>query len=208
MDRKIDKKGIPLKKLIPIILVCVVIIFLAYQVISRSGTTRLKVDPSRITISEVKYGEFLEYYPFDGAVVPVSSVYLDIEQGGRVEKIFVEGGKPIKKGDLILRLSNASLQRSSIDTETRLLENLDTLRNTQFNRSQSKLLLRDRLLELDYRVLKLEKKYKRIKILKAEKIVISDEDYEEVKDELEYMKNKRDLLKERIKQEDLLTIRL
>ena len=205
MDRPIKKKKWPLSRLVFIISVCVIIVFLAYQVLTRAGTTRLKVDPSRMTISEVEYDEFLEYYPFDGTVVPETSVYLDIEQGGRVEEIFAEGGKPIKKGDLILRFSNATLQRNSIDTETRLLENLDTLRNTQFNRAQSKLLLRDTFLDLEYRILKLEKKYNRFKVLKTDDVVLSDEQYEDVRDELEYLRDKRDLLKERIRQEDLLS---
>lgn len=204
MDRKIEKKGMPLKRLIPIIGICVVTIFLAYQVLSRSGETRLKVDPSRITISKVKYGEFREYYPFDGSVVPVTSVYLDVEVGGRVDEIFVEGGQAIQKGDLILRFSNANLQRNSIDTETRLLENLDTLRNTQFNRSRSKLQLRETLLEMNHTILGLEKRYRRYKGLKVE-TDISEEDFENLRDDLEYWKDKRDLLKERIRQEDLLS---
>ena len=205
MDRAIEKKRWSLNRLIFIFCVSAMIVFLGYLVISRSGTTRLKVDPTRMTISEVKYGEFREYYPFDGTVIPVTSVYLDIEEGGRVEEIFVEGGQPIKKGDRILRFSNDNLQRNTIDTETRLLENLDTLRNTQFNRAQSKLLLRDTLLDLSYQIQKLEKKYKRYKVLKEDKIAISDEQYEDVHDELKYLKDKRDLLKERIAQEDLLS---
>jgi HlyD family secretion protein len=205
MDRPIKKKKWPLSRLVFVISVCVIIVFLAYQVLTRAGITRLRIDPSRMTVSEVEYGEFLEYYPFDGTVVPETSVYLDIEQGGRVEEIFAEGGKPIKKGDLILRFSNATLQRNSIDTETRLLENLDALRNTQFNRAQSKLLLRDTLLDLEYRIVKLEKKYKRFKALKTDDVVLSDEQYEDVRDELDYLKDKRDLLKERIRQEDLLS---
>ena len=205
MDRAIEKKRWSLNRLIFIFCVSAIIVFLGYLVISRSGTTRLKVDPTRMTISEVKYGEFREYYPFDGTVIPVTSVYLDIEEGGRVEEIFVEGGQPIKKGDRILRFSNDNLQRNTIDTETRLLENLDTLRNTQFNRAQSKLLLRDTLLDLSYQIQKLEKKYKRYKVLKEDKIAISDEQYEDVHDELKYLKDKRDLLKERIAQEDLLS---
>jgi HlyD family secretion protein len=205
MDRPIKKKKWPLSRLVFIISLCVIVVFLAYQVLTRAGTTRLKVDPSRMTVSEVEYGEFLEYYPFDGTVVPETSVYLDIEQGGRVEEIFAEGGKPIKKGDLILRFSNATLQRNSIDTETRLLENLDTLRNTQITVARNKILLRDSLLELNYRITKLEQRYKRFKVLKTDDVVLSDEQYEDVRDELEYLRDKRDLLKERIRQEDLLS---
>ena len=205
MDRAIEKKHWPASRIILIFCICLIITFLAYLVISRSGSTRLKIDPTRMTISQVKYGEFREYYPFDGTVVPVTSVYLDIEEGGRVEEIFVEGGQSIQKGDRILRFSNDTLQRNSIDTETRLLENLDTLRNTQFNRAQSKLLLRDTLLDMNYNILRLEKKYRRYKALKKDDVVVSEEQYENVFDELNYQKEKRDLLKERIRQEDLLS---
>ena len=197
MDRTIEKKRWSVGRII--------LIFFIYLIVSRSGTTRLKIDPTRMTVSQVKYGDFREYYPFDGTVVPVTSVYLDIEEGGRVEEIFVEGGQSIQKGERILRFSNDTLQRNSIDTETRLLENLDTLRNTQFNRAQSKLLLRDTLLDMNYKILKLEKKHKRYKVLKEDDIVLSDEQYEDVSDELKYQIAKRDLLKERIKQEDMLS---
>ena len=112
MDRKIEKKKWSLNRIIFIL--SAITIFLSYQMISRSGKTRLKVDPNRITISEVRYGEFLEYYPFDGTVEPVTSVYLDIEQGGMVEEIYVEGGHPIKKGDPILRFSNDDLLSLSL----------------------------------------------------------------------------------------------
>lgn len=205
MDRAIEKKQWSLGKVIIIICACSVIFFLAYKIISRSGETRLTVDPNRITKSEVTYGEFLDYYPCDGEVVPETSVYLDVEQGGRVEEIFIEGGQPVKKGDLILRFSNTNLRRTSIDTETRLLENLDTLRNSQINMARNKISLQDQLLELNYRILKQEQKYERYKALKKDDIAISDVDYKDAGDELEYLKEKRELLKERIRQEDILS---
>lgn len=204
MDRAIEKKLWIPKRLVIISIIIVITTFLAYHMFSRSGTSRLRVDSDRITISQVEYGGFQEYYPFNGSVVPETSVFLDVEQGGRVEEIFVEGGQVVRKGDLILRFSNAALQRNSIDTETRLLENLDNLSNTQFNRAQSRLLLRDTLLDLEYRILDMEKKYERYKVLKGEGF-LAVEQYETVRDELNYLRNKRDLLKERIRQEDLLS---
>ena len=104
------------------------------------GSSRLRIDSTRITTGIVGQGTFREYYPFDGTVEPFTSVYLDIEEGGRVEKIFVEGGAHVEKGDLILRFSNAQAQRTAIETETRLLETLDTNRNTEFNSARSSLL--------------------------------------------------------------------
>ncbi len=101
--------------------------------------SRLTVDGSRLTTGVVGEGEFLEYYPFDGRVEPATSVYLDIEEGGRVDEIVAEGGQHVEKGDLILRFSNASLQRTTIDTEAKLLDTLDIQRNSQFSRAQGSL---------------------------------------------------------------------
>ena len=204
MDRIIKKKIWTPGRIVFVVVACAVIAFLTYQVLTRSGKSRLRVDPSRMTISKVEYGEFLEYYPFSGTVEPVTSVYLDVEEGGRVEEIFAEGGKYLQKGDLILRFSNANLQRTSIDTENLLLKNLDELRNTQITIAKSKVDLKDNLLNLNYQVQELEKKFKRYEVLKKENIAISEEEYEAVRDQLSYMKDKRDLLKERIQQEDLL----
>lgn len=205
MDRAIKKKIWTPGRIIMIVVACAFITFLTYQVTTRSGKSRLKVDPSRMTISKVENGEFLEYYPFTGTVEPVTSVYLDVEEGGRVDEIFAEGGKYIQKGDLILRFSNANLQRNSIDSETQLLEKLNTLSTTQIDRAQNKLVLKDNLADLNYRILDLEKKFARYKALKEEKIGISDEEFENVRDELNYQKEKRAILEERIKQDDIMS---
>jgi len=205
MDRTIEKKGWSRTRWLAVgggALLALVVVW----GMSRSGGTRLSVDPSRMTTAVVKNGEFHEYYPFDGTVEPATSVYLDIQEGGRVDEIFVEGGQEVKEGDLILRFSNISLQQTAIDTESRLLESLDIQRNTEFNRAQSSLLQREALLDLDHQILELEKKYKRYEVLVKEgNSALSQEAFETTRDQLRYLKAKRDLMAERIRQEDLLS---
>jgi HlyD family secretion protein len=205
MDKPIKKKTWTPGRIVFIACSLLVIASLAYLYAFRSGKSRLKVDPSRMTFSKVGNGEFREYYPFDAKVEPVTSVYLDVETGGRVEAIFAEGGKFVQKGDLILRFSNTSLQRSSIDSERGLLETLNIQRDTQFNRAQNRLALKDALEDLNYQILKLEDKYKRYGALGEKSGVLSEEEYKTIKDELEYRKNKKELLEERIRQEDQLS---
>ena len=125
---------------------------LGYWVIMRAGETRLRVDPTRLTLAMVETGEFRDYFPFDGVVQPVTTMYLDVEEGGRVEEILVGGGQHVEAGELILRFSNAAVQRNSIDTETALVENLNALRNTQISLAESELLLRDQLLDLEHQI--------------------------------------------------------
>jgi HlyD family secretion protein len=129
---------------------------------------------------------------------------MDVEEGGRVDEIFVEAGQQVEKGDLILRISNAALQRSAIAAETALLENLDRLSTTKFQRAQSKLTLRENLLNIDFEILELQKKYDRFSILQEQGSVLSKEEFETLADSLEFLKQRRQLLYERIEQEDLL----
>lgn len=204
MDKPIKKRFWTPGRVVLIICFLAIVASLAYLFASRSGKSRLEVDSSRMTFSKIGYGEFREYYPFDAKVEPVTSVYLDVESGGRVDEVFAEAGKFVKKGDLILRFSNAQLQRNSIDTESRLLETLDNQRNSQFNREQNALILKDTLLEVNYEIIKLEDKYRRNNALEGAGL-LSEEEYRTVKDELEYQRHKRDLLEERIRQENLLS---
>jgi HlyD family secretion protein len=204
MDRALEKRRGPSTRSVVLAGFVVLTFALGYLMLTRSGESRLRVDPTRMTTAEVRMGEFREYYPFDGRVEPLTTVYLDIEEGGRVEEIFVDGGQFVEKGDLILRFSNATLQRSSIDTETRLVENLNSLRNTQFNLAQSSLMLREQLLDLEYRILDLEKTYARYEALKNDDAV-TREAYERARDELDYLSGKRNLLIERIEREDQLS---
>jgi HlyD family secretion protein len=204
MDRPLEKRRGPSARTVVLAGFVVLTLALAYVLVIHSGESRLRVDPTRMTSARVATGQFREYFPFDGRVEPKTTVYLDIEEGGRVEEIFVEGGQYVEAGQMILRFSNASLQRSSIDTETRLVENLNALRNTQINLAQSALVLRDQLLDLNYRILDLEKTFERYSKVEGTS-VITVEQFERVRDELQYQKNKRDLLLERIDQEDRLS---
>ena len=157
-------------------------------------------------LRSVAQGTFREYYPFDGTVEPFTSVYLDIEEGGRVDKIFAEGGAHVEKGDLILRFSNAQAQRTAIETETRLLETLDANRNTEFNSARSSLLQQEALLDLDHEIIDVQAKFKRYDtLMKAPNSPISLEQYETTRDQLKYLKARRALLAERIRQEDILS---
>jgi HlyD family secretion protein len=203
MDRALEPRRGPSKAMIALAGFFVVALGLIYLVIVKSGETRFRVDPTRLTTAMVQSGEFRDYYPFDGVVEPVTTMYLDVEEGGRVEEILVDGGRHVDKGDMILRFSNAAVQRTSIDTETALVENLNALRNTQISLAQGELILREQLLDLEYRILNTEKTFDRYSTLREQEAV-AREAYETVADELKYLIDKRDLLVDRIAREDEL----
>ncbi len=54
------------------------------------------------SVSEVKSGPFQETIPVNGVVLPITSIYLDAVEGGRVEEKYVDDGATMKKGEPIL----------------------------------------------------------------------------------------------------------
>jgi len=207
MDRTIAKTGWPPHRWVALAALGLVVVLIGWQLVGRASTTRLAVDPARLTTDVVRYGEFLEYYPFDGTVEPATSVYLDVDEGGRVEEILAEGGQHVQKGDLILRFSNAELQRTAIETETQLLYNLDIQRSTQFSRAESGMVLKETLLDLEHQLLDATNKFHRYEtLMKSNDTPISEEEFETERNQLEYLKNRRAQLIDRIKREDDLSV--
>lgn len=206
MDRVIEKPARTPSRWLLIGIGALAVVLLAWQVVSRAGSSRLRVDAARITTAVVQKGVFREYYPFDGTVEPATTHYLDVEQGGRVERIHVEGGQQVKRGDLLVTFANVQAQRNAIETETRLLETLDIQRNTEFNRATSSLIRQDQLLDLDHQLLEIENRFQRYDaLMKSPNSPISKEQYEITRDQLQFLKRRRELMAERIRQEEILS---
>lgn len=122
MDRAIKKRKWTTKKLMTIGGIAALVALLLGSYYFTSGKSKLNVETDRITISEVKKGVFQENIPVNGVVLPLTSIYLDATEGGRVEEKYVEDGTIMTKGQPIMRLSN-----------TDLLMNMMSQQNTVFN---------------------------------------------------------------------------
>ena len=203
MDRPLERKRFPPARVAMLAGVALAFAAAIQLIATRSGATTLRVEPTRLTTAIVEHGEFRDYYPVDGRIEPATTVYLDVQEGGRVEEILVAGGHPIVKGELIMRLSNANLQRSAIETETRLIENLQLLRNTQLTRAQSSLQLKDAMVDLEHQIIEIENRYGRYQRLEA-KGDISEEVLESTRNDLARLNRKRELMKQRIEREEVL----
>ena len=88
MDKVIEKKkGLKLKHIMWII-GGLVIAFLLYSVVFTDHSSVYRTEREKLTISEVKSGLFNDYITVIGQVEPITTIYLDAVEGGRVEKIF------------------------------------------------------------------------------------------------------------------------
>lgn len=117
MDRVIEQKKWNKKRILTIVGIAALAALISASIYYARGGSKLNVDKERITISEVTKGQFKNYIPVNGVVMPITTIYLDALQGGRVEERYVEDGAMMKKGQPILRLSNTDLMMSLIDQQ-------------------------------------------------------------------------------------------
>jgi HlyD family secretion protein len=131
VDRVVAKKKWGKKRILTIAAILGIVSLAAASYYFTSGKSRLNVDVERITISEVKSGPFQETIPVNGVVLPITSIYLDAVEGGRVEEKYVDDGAVMKKGEPILRLSNTDLELSLVNQETSVYNLLTQMQISQ-----------------------------------------------------------------------------
>jgi len=205
MDRPIEPKKWTPRRLIVVLGAGLACLGCVAVLIANSGSSQLSVAAERVGITAVSRRAFQEYVPINGNVQPRASVFLDLEEGGIVAKIYLESGNAVAQGDLILSFSNSAAQKQNIEAETRLIDNLNQLRNSKLTLTQSNLILKDQLLDLEYKISELERTFQRFEQLtKAPNAQLSREQFEAVRDQIAYLKEKRTLLIERIRRESEL----
>ena len=78
MDRKIEKKKWPPKKIALYSIITLFVFFIIYNLAFGDRSSKLNVEAQKITISKVSTGPFQEYIPVTGAVIPIKTVYLEL----------------------------------------------------------------------------------------------------------------------------------
>jgi len=187
MDIKIEKKKGLQKKHLYYILGGLLFAGMLYKAFLSDNVTTYAVDKDKISIETVQNGVFNDYITLTGNVEPIATIYLDALEGGRVEERIAEEGSMLKKGDIILRLSNPDLNLSILNSEAQLAEKSNFLRNTLVVLEQEKLRIQQEILRLRYDI----KRKKRIYEQNAELIksqMISHEEYIKSKEDYEFAK--------------------
>ncbi len=203
MDRKIEKKPLYKRKKFWISSAGVgVFLVLIILILSDTGS-KLNVDQDKITISTVSEGEFQEFIPVTGTVLPRTTFYLDAILGGSVEKKFVEEGAVLKKGDKILKLSNTSVQLNALQQETFTYQQINDARNTRLQVEQNSINLQTQLVNANYSLIHSKQIYDREKVL-WEKKLVSQQEYEQARDSYYHDVEQQKLARENWKRDSVL----
>jgi HlyD family secretion protein len=202
MDRVIVNKSKKRKKLLWIAIAVVVTGLVLYQLIWADHSSKLNVDLDKISIVDVVEEDFLDYMTATGVVEPISTIYLDAMEGGRVDKILIEEGNMVKEGDIILQLSNPDLNLRILTNQANLAEQENRLRDTKLLMEQQKIELRRQIIQLEYDQVKLKRESERNSTF-FEKGLISQEEYLLSKENYQLAKSTLTLFKERAAQDSI-----
>ena len=189
MDRKIAPQSNILKRMVSIFIGLSVLALLVYWLLNVPSGKALSVATDRIAISTVKSGIFEDFIPIRGRVTPAKTVYLDAVEGGRVERILVEDGASLKVGDLIVELSNASLQLSVLGNEARVAEQLNNMRSIELSLEQNRLEHKRNLVDIRYQIKLLTRQVSREQAL-IKTGAVSQSTFDDTHDTLDWYKSR------------------
>lgn len=185
MDKQIKKKFWTVKRIGMYVGIAALVTFIGYQFIFGDRRSKLKIEKDKITISEVKMGQFKEYIPQTGTVEPSRTVYLDAIEGGNIRRIVRESGALLKKGDPILELTNLNRELSVLQQEASFNESINRARETKLNIMRNDLEQRQTLALIDNQLQILEPQFRRQKQL-FEKKLIARQDFERTEADYKY----------------------
>lgn len=180
---------------------CFLLVLVLWLLFGNHAST-LKVNQDELTISNVQHAEFKDYVRTNGHVMPIQVVQISPEEGGIVMEKVAEEGTMVHKGDVIVRLSNSSLDLQILNAEAELAEKQNMLRNTQVAMEQDRLNNQTEKAQLDMDIRRLQRTYEQNKRLYQEKL-ISKEDFLKSQEDYQLSAKKRSLVTKRLKQDSI-----
>lgn len=202
MDKKIKKKTWTIKRIATYAGIALFIVFVGYQFIFADRRSKLKIDREKITISTVERGVFQERIPQTGTVEPSRTVYLDAIEGGTIKRVVAESGALVKKGDVILELSNLNRELDVLSREASLNESINRVRETRLGITQNDLQQRQELASIDNQLQILGPQYLRQRQL-FEKKLIAKQEFERTEADYQYFKERRKITYEVYKNDSI-----
>ena len=205
MDRVIEKKkGINViftKKAVPFWLGAVLVAFIVWLV-ARDDSKKLRIDADNISVNAVTQGQFNDYIRISGQVAPITTIQISPLEGGVVQEIVAEEGTRVKRGDVILILSNENLDMQILNSEADLAEKENILRNTMIQMEQQKLSVEQEKLQLQMDVRRNKRNYEALKALYDDGL-ISKEEFLKAEEDYQLSVSRLRLVENRAKQDSL-----
>lgn len=205
MDRPLQNKKLIKPKHIWIAAFVIFIVASIAWIAFADHSAVYRVERDRVTIEKVSRGVFNDYIRVIGEAEPITTVYIDVVEGGRVEEKYVEEGTTVTRGQVILKLSNQQLRLNLLNADDQLNNQLNILNNFRVEMAQSAINHKQEQLEMEYDILRKKREYEQNQLLYEDELISSDE-YLKSKENYEFAEKSLVLLAQRQQQDSLLQI--
>ncbi len=202
MDRVIPKKRWSTKRLLTIGGIAALVFLIAGSFYFTSGKSKLNVDTERITISEIKQDKFQESIPENGTVLPLTTIYLNTPDGGRVAERYVEDGAVLKKGDPILRLTNTDVELTAANQANTVSQTLASMQLSRVTADQNTVNKLTNMADVESFYVEAKRIYELDTKLYAQHVIGSQE-YQTAVNNYNYYKQKKALQLEILRQDTI-----
>ena len=207
MDRQIEKKRFTPKKIALYGAGLLFLFFVLYVFVFSDQSRKLNQNKDRLSISAVSQGKFQDYIPITGEVEPIKTFFLDLTDGGKVVKKFVEEGAILKAGDPIVKLDNPNLTIQVMNTQSNFINAESQMRQNRLIFEQNQLSKQNQMLDINRNLLNQKRTFENNKAL-YEKNLISKNDYEISKEQYEYYVKSKELTLAVLKADSLTNLQL
>lgn len=203
MDIQLEKKKGLRPKHYGYIALGLFVLFVGWKILFVNSVSTFRTEKDKLSISEVIDGKFDDYITINGNVAPITTIYMDAYEGGRVTQKFIEEGAMVKKGDIILKLENQGLYEQILASESNLALKQNDLRSTKLTFDSRQVEGKKSLATAEYELHRKKRNFEQNKSLYKDEL-ISKEDYLESKEDYELSQKQYNIVKLQTEQDDKL----
>ena len=124
-----------------------------------TGPRVIRISSESIQTASVSVGEFSEYINAEGTLQPIQTLKIYTREGGFVERMAVQDGAMLHKGDTILVLSDPELERAIQDARNQWRKQDRSFRTQLIEMEQRDISLQRSIMQTQYELSRLEKQH-------------------------------------------------
>ena len=183
MDVKLPPKKWYVKYRIHIVAGILAIGLIVMLIKVSTGPKVIRINSDSVQTATVTAGEFSEYVNADGTLQPIQTIKVYTREGGFVDRLLVQDGALVHKGDTLMILSDPELMRTIETERDKWRKQNRSYRTSMIEMDQRRLSLAQSILQTKYELKRLEKEHNlaqeeyRMGIRSRAQLDVADEEY-------------------------------